>query len=265
MLRCTMKRILTFIRCECKTPKKKIFAGANLRSDPSRRRAPNLEHHNIHGAAQARFFGKYLSILCYYVRKRASGKWFGRRMGAIDKPRPGMHPTRLPRPSPPPAPTPARHCKKSEGKREKAKATMAGQSAALRPRGRIRGAKARNHIKDKKQSQRKRREGASAPARLGRGCARQDASQRTERCARSMKARNRRNGGEGGEEKKRAATRDALEPKKKTGRPQPIRPERRHISLPPTTKPLETFKVGWPTPTGTDWPFLPHTPIPSSS
>ena len=186
-------------------------------------------------------------------------------MGAIDKPQPDMHPARLPRP-PPRRPAACaslqKKRKQARKKRAKAKATMARQGAALRPRGRIRGAKARNHKKPRSNQKKSGERGQCAPARLGRGCARQGALQRTERYARSMKAKNRRNGGKGGE--KRAATRDALE-REKTGRSQPIRPRRRHISLPPTTKPLETFKVGWPTPTGTDWPFLPHTPIPSSS
>ena len=37
-----------------------------------------------------------------------------------------------------------------------------------------------------------------------------------------------------------------------------------HAALPPTVRP-PISSVGWPTPTGTHWPFLPQLPMPGSS
>src|SRR5215469_10935283 len=37
-----------------------------------------------------------------------------------------------------------------------------------------------------------------------------------------------------------------------------------HAAVPPTVKP-SSLSVGWPTPTGTLWPFLPQVPMPLSS
>src|SRR5690606_3299664 len=46
---------------------------------------------------------------------------------------------------------------------------------------------------------------------------------------------------------------------------QPSEQELRHQAPVPPTVMLSSLRVGWPTPTGTDWPSLPQVPTPLSS